>query len=245
MEPQRRRRWALLLIVEALLVCAATGWVLARVADDDGPVWICAGLAAAWFISWMACIAVRPTAARHVAAISGAVVGVLLIALVAVAACSGSTHRADGPCRAADLTAEMGRLGVAMGHWSQDLVFTNHGEECRLAGVATIEGRTPEGGWEPLKFGTGEGPVPPPPPAGPLANGESARLLLQGTNPSNYDPSDDRDGCPTPAGGDLRYLALRVSLPDEAGTVEVDEPFNTGCDLTVTAFGELATSQPS
>ena len=81
MEPTKRRRWVLVLIAEALLVCAVSAWILARITEDDGPVWICAGLSAAWFISWMVCIAIKPTAVRRVAAISGAMVAVLLVAL--------------------------------------------------------------------------------------------------------------------------------------------------------------------
>jgi hypothetical protein len=81
MEPGKRRRWALVLLVEALVVCGVSAWVLARVVEDDGPVWICFGLTAAWFASWVVCLAVRPTAVRRVATVSGGIVGVLLLAL--------------------------------------------------------------------------------------------------------------------------------------------------------------------
>ena len=81
MEPTKRRKWAAVLFVEVLVVCGISAWVLARIVEDDGPVWICFGLAAGWFASWLVCIAVRPTAVRRVAAISGAIVGVLLVAL--------------------------------------------------------------------------------------------------------------------------------------------------------------------
>ena len=65
MEPRRRRWWTLALTLEMLVVCAATGWWLSTVGDDDGPVWVCAALVWVWFAAFMACIAERPAAARR------------------------------------------------------------------------------------------------------------------------------------------------------------------------------------
>ena len=85
MEPRRRRRWALALTLEMLVVAAAAAWGISTQVEDAPVVWACAALVAVWFASFMACVAVRPSAARIYGLVSVIVMAVAPIGFAFVA----------------------------------------------------------------------------------------------------------------------------------------------------------------
>lgn len=95
----------------------------------------------------------------------------------------------------------------------------------------------------PLPATEAVGYIPAPKSTGPLAQGGTARILLQGSDPSAYDIRDAQapggfacpKGQPPPRG----YRAFRFLLPGERVPIEIEVATNLvgGCDLTMSPFG--------
>jgi hypothetical protein len=84
-------------------------------------------------------------------------------------------------CGSAQLNASFEYGGAGQSHWGDYFVFTNHGRTCVLAGYARVSARTAMSRWMPLPANEAVGYIPAPKSTGPLAQGGSARILLQGS----------------------------------------------------------------
>ena len=79
--------------------------------------------------------------------------------------------------------------------------------------------------------------------AGPVAQGDSTRIVLHGSNPSAYAlPDADAPGgfgCPNGPPTPWDYRAFRFLVPGQRLPIEIETATNLvgGCDLTISPFG--------
>ena len=121
-----------------------------------------------------------------------------------------------------------------MGHYGLWFDFTNQGDTCTLAGYPQILGLNAAGAWEPAPARqTIDSYIPAAPSIGPLARGESATVLLQGSNSAFYPNTE----CPTGPKSPPSYQKVAFVLPGDATRLEVDTNVSGMCELAISTFG--------